>query len=277
MSQTPRSLILDLYGDYLRYVGPEVRLASITSLLGDFGVAPATVRVTMSRLKREEWFATRRVGRETAYALSKEMLDVLEDGRRRIFASPVEDWDGTWTMVIYQPSDSERHDRDRLRKALAWHGFGSLTTSTWLAPGDRRPAALTLRKGFSAEKIDILQCASDDQAADRDLARRCWDLDALAASYEEFIADHRPRLSNLAQLRGADALRARTAVIATFRHFPFLDPQLPADLQPAGWPGVEAHDLFRAIHAVLAPAAEEYVAEVLGVDVSAPVLVHDRS
>jgi phenylacetic acid degradation operon negative regulatory protein len=270
MSQTPRSLILDLYGDYLRYVGPEVRLSPLTALLEEFDIAPATVRVTMSRLRREGWFTTRRLGRETAYTLSDEMLGVLEDGRQRIFAPPSSDWDGAWTMVIYQLSESERHDRARLRKALSWHGFGSLTTSTWLAPGDRRREAAALTKDFSTEKIDILRCSSDGLDGDRDLASRCWDLEALAASYEEFNKANRPLLNDASRLTGADALRARTELIATFRHFPFLDPRLPTELRPADWPGVEAHTIFRAIHAALAPAAEGFVQQVIGAEVRAP-------
>lgn len=270
MTQTPRSLILDLYGDYLRYVGSEVRLSPLTALLEQFEVAPATVRVTMSRLRREGWFTTRRVGRETAYTLSDEMLGVLDDGRQRIFGPPDGEWDGGWTMVIYHLSESERHDRARLRKALSWHGFGPLTTSTWLAPGDRRKEAAALTGGFAAEKIDILRCTSDDLDGDRDLASRCWDLDSLAASYREFNDENRPLLASGPALTGADALRARIELIATFRHFPFLDPRLPIDLRPDVWPGVEAHEIFRTVHAALAPAAERFVSEIVGTPVNAP-------
>jgi len=271
MAQTPRSLILDLYGDYLRYVGPEVRLTPLTALLEDFGVTAPTVRVTMSRLRREGWFTTRRIGRETAYMLSDEMLAVLEDGRQRIFSPPAVGWDGAWTMVIYQLTESERHDRERLRKALSWHGFGPLTTSTWLAPGDRTAEAASLTQDFTSDKIDILHCSSRGIEADKVLAMRCWDLDKLAVSYAEFNEANRPLLDRAASLAGADALRARTALIATFRHFPFLDPRLPAELRPDGWPGVEAHTIFRTAHAAMADAAERYVADIVGSPVMVPL------
>lgn len=273
MAQTPRSLILDLYGDYLRYVGPEVKLSPLTTLLEVFDVAPATVRVTMSRLRREGWFSTRRIGRETAYTLSQEMLDVLEDGRQRIFAPAVVDWDGGWTMVIYQLTESERHDRARLRKALTWHGFGPLTTSTWLAPGDRRDEATTLTRGFSTEKVDILNCRTDGLESDKDLARRCWDLGSLAKSYDTFVADNRPMVARVASLTGSEALRVRTELIATFRHFPFLDPRLPAELRSKDWPGLEAYEIFRKIHSALGPAAKAFVEETLGEKVQFPANV----
>jgi phenylacetic acid degradation operon negative regulatory protein len=270
MAQTPRSLILDLYGDYLRYVGPEVRLSPLTSLLEVFDVAPATVRVTMSRLRREGWFTTRRLGRETAYTLSDEMLDVLEVGRKRIFGSPVVDWDGAWTMVIYQLSESERQERASLRKALSWQGFGPLITSTWLAPGDRRADAADLTKDVETDKIHILRCSSDGLEGDRDLARRCWDLDELASNYAEFNRDNRGLVDIAPSLQGVEALRARTELIATFRHFPFRDPRLPDVLRPADWPGIEAYRIFRAAHALLAPAAEACVSEIVGTHIKAP-------
>jgi phenylacetic acid degradation operon negative regulatory protein len=64
---SPRSLILDLFGDYLRYADAEVRLSHLTTLPGAFDIASPTVRVTMSRLRREHWFTTHRVGREMIY------------------------------------------------------------------------------------------------------------------------------------------------------------------------------------------------------------------
>jgi phenylacetic acid degradation operon negative regulatory protein len=61
-----------------------------------------------------------------------------------------------------------------------------------------------------------------------------------------------------------EALAARTDLISTFRHFPFEDPRLPADLCPPDWPGLRAHELFHTAHRALGPAARAYVSEVLG-------------
>ena len=162
MTVKPRSVILDLFGDYLRYVDAEVRLSHLTELVGAFDIAPSTVRVTLSRLRREGWFETRREGRETIYVLTPQMLEVLDEGRARIFAPPAETWIGTWTMVIYQMTESERQERNQLRKALAWHGFGPLTTSTWLAPGDRRKEMRSVIDGLTDEQVDVLSARPRD-------------------------------------------------------------------------------------------------------------------
>jgi len=270
MSFTPRALILDLFGDYLRYVDSEIRLGHLTTLFEAFEIAPATVRVTMSRLRREGWFTSRRLGRETVYTLSPHMLEVLDEGRRRIFAPASSPWDKSWTMVIYQLSEADRQGREQLRKELAWQGFGPLTTSTWLAPGDRRVDAHALTSEFPTAQIDVLRCTSDGLDHDRELAGRCWDLTTLAAEYEAFTVENRHLVQTAGTLVGSDALVERTRVITTFRHFPFKDPRLPQDLRPEAWPGVEAHEIFHGVHASLGLPARAYVAGVVGRDVPAP-------
>ena len=270
MTLKPRALILDLFGDYLRYVDAEGRLSHLTELLGAFDVAPPTVRVTLSRLRREGWFVTRREGRETVYTLTPEMLGVLDEGRERIFTAPADSWVGSWTMVIYQMTESERQERNQLRKALAWHGFGPLTTSTWLAPGDLRKEARTLVDEWTDEQVDVLACTSEGLDHDRELARRCWDLEELAREYEHFNDEHRHLTKGTRPAVGAGALVARTELISTYRHFPFRDPRLPPELRPEPWPGVEAFDIFRAAHAGLGAAVRAYVGGVLGRDVPEP-------
>jgi len=270
MSSKPRSLLLDMFGEYLRYLGRDVRLTQVTALLGEFGVAPATVRVTMSRLRNEGWFTSTRAGRETIYTLTDHMRQVLVEGRERIFAPSARDWSRNWTMVIYQMSESERLERNQLRKTLAWHGFGPLTTSTWLAPGDRRSEAREFVDELAGEQADFLTCQSEGLDHDRHIAARCWDLGSLANDYSEFNATHAPLLERAVDLVGADALLARTELISTFRHFPFRDPRLPAELRPSPWPGDEAHSLFRAGCDILGPEARAHVAAVVGADVPAP-------
>lgn len=52
-----RSLIFDLFGDYLRYRGGQVRLLALVALLDCFGIPEATARVAAARLRKEGWLA----------------------------------------------------------------------------------------------------------------------------------------------------------------------------------------------------------------------------
>jgi phenylacetic acid degradation operon negative regulatory protein len=268
----PRALILDVFGDYLRYVGSEVRAADLVSLLGVLGVEAATVRMTLSRLKGEGWFTTTRAGRETLYRLSDDILELLDEGRRRIFAPYQESWDGWWTQVVFQMPESDRAVREQLKKRLAWLGFGPLSASTWITPRSIRDDAFALVPEFPIATIDVLRSRTDDADVDRDLARRCWDLDALNADYSEFISGHLDLASRAGSMTGKAALAARTELVSTYRHFPFRDPSLPLALQPDGWRGAEAHAMFLEIHDALAIAATEYVSTVIREDIRVPLL-----
>ncbi len=201
MQWKPRALILDLFGDYLRYAGSEVRLADITELLAVFDIEAATVRVNLSRLRKEGWFTTRRVGRETVYSLTPHMLEILNEGRERIFRRRDEKWEGRWTMAIYQVPESERAVREQLRKQLAWHGFGQLSPSTWLSPHDLISEVREIAAEYPLAKVDALWCGTGDLAEDRDLAARCWDLEQLGADYRQFIRTYAALDDEAAQRR----------------------------------------------------------------------------
>jgi phenylacetic acid degradation operon negative regulatory protein len=266
MAETPRSLVLNLFGDYLRYAGGEIKLGELTELMVAFGMEPATVRVSMSRLKKEGWFTTRRQGRETVYVLSRHMLELLVHGRPRIFRRKAEPWSGRWTMVIYQVPESDRAVREQLRKQLAWAGFGQLSPSTWLAPHDLAKEARDLASRHGSARLDVLWCGSDDAEAARDLAARCWDLESLRGDYTDFLAAY-GHLDNEPGNRAKDgklALVERTRITDDFRRFPFRDPELPPELQPPNWPGPAAFNLFSRVHGQLGPQARAFVEGVIG-------------
>jgi phenylacetic acid degradation operon negative regulatory protein len=260
----PRSLILDIFGDYLAIVGTEVRAGDLVGMLGAVGIEPATSRMTLSRLKQEGWFTTRRIGRETLYRLSDHLVEILDEGRGRIFESYQQDWDGWWTQLVFQLPESDRALREQLKKRLSWLGFGPLTPSTWLSPRRQRAHALALRGEFPAIDIDVLDVRTDDADEDRSLARRCWDLAALNADYRDFMSAHEKLAASAESLDGRAAFTARIELVSTYRHFPFRDPSLPVELRPPGWQGAAAHELFLSLHDALAPAAGEYVADVVG-------------
>jgi phenylacetic acid degradation operon negative regulatory protein len=266
MDWKPRAVILDLFGDYLRYAGGEVKLADITELLAVFEVEAATVRVNLSRLRKEGWFTTRRVGRETVYSLTPHMLEILDEGRERIFRRRDDAWEGRWTMAIYQVPESERAVREQLRKQLAWHGFGQLSPSTWLSPHDLISEVRQIAAENPLAKVDALWCGTGDPQEDRDLAARCWDLEQLGKDYEHFINTY-AALNDEAANAGKDgrtALIERMRIIGDYRRFPFRDPYLPRELQPEDWPSTQAHNLFGAVHRQLGPAATEFAAGIIG-------------
>lgn len=241
----PRSIVIDLCGDYVRYHGGSISLGGMTRLLGAFDVTEDNVRVVMSRLRREGFFETRRDGRNTRYAITPRTLRFLDEGRDRIFARSKEPWDGNWHMVIYQVPESERASRERLRKGLAWLGFGPLAASTWLSAHERRIQVAELFAEEAVARVDQLAARSQGVEEDRALAARCWDLGQLSADYQTWIGQWQDHTG--AELDDRAALVTRTRLVHSYRKFPFADPDLPAELLPAGWPGDRAYSLFLAL------------------------------
>lgn len=261
-----RSLVFDLFGDYLRYRGGEVRLRGLIALMDCFDVPEPTVRVVVTRLRKEGWLDSRRDGRETVYVLTGEAWRLLDEGRARIFARESGPWDGQWHMVIYSVPETERALREQLRKRLTWLGFGSLSAAVWLSPHDRIEQVRASFADHPAVRLDTFRSRTDDIAADRDMAARSWDLVELNRDYAQLLDRYRPRLAGYRadDLQGRQALVERTRLIHDYRLFPFRDPDLPPELLPEGWSGRAAHEVFLEAHGLLRAPAEACVDELIG-------------
>lgn len=264
-----RSLIFDLFGDYLRYHGGSVELRALSELMRCFDVPQATVRVVVGRMRREGWFAASRDGRTARYALTDAAWKLLDQGRARIFERAFGRWDRHWHMVVYSVPEPERAVRDRLRKRLSWLGFGPLDASVWLSPHDRTGQLLDEFGEEPSVQLDVFRSRSAGAAADRGLAARCWDLAQLASDYTAFERRYRDRLPayRAGQVCGREALIERMHLVHDYRMFPFRDPDLPPELAPAHWPGPAAHELFQQAHRLLRVPAETYVSRIVHGDI----------
>ena len=262
----PRAIVWDLFGDHLRYIdNGRVRMRALNQLLELFGVGESTTRVVLSRMRREGWFTTCREGRQTSYALTGRSIRMLDEGRTRIFDRGRDDWDGIWRTVIYAVPEQSRGERDRVRRTLAWHGFGPLAAATWISPHPRLETVRNALAGLSATRMDLLESRALSRAADREMAFRCWDLDGLGREYIELISGYEklPAASELAAWPGPEALRQQVELVASYRALPFRDPDLPAALLPEGWPGRRAHELFTAAHDALHGPAEVFIRDIV--------------
>lgn len=268
-----RALVFDLFGDYLRYRGGEVYLRALVALMGCFDVPEATVRVVVTRLRREGWLTSRRDGRETVYALSGAAWDMLDEGRERIFHRESGPWDGQWHTVIYSVPETERALREQLRKKLAWLGFGPLTSSVWLSPHDRLDQVRAAFVDEPAVRLDTFGSRSAGPTDDRDIAGRAWDLDELHRDYTDLLERYRPRIPayRAGEPDGVEALVERMQLITDYRRFPFRDPDLPPELLPPSWSGRAAHEMFLEAHGLLREPAEACVDELI----SLPAAISD--
>jgi phenylacetic acid degradation operon negative regulatory protein len=243
-----RSLLITVLGEYALPRAAPVWTSVLVEALGLLGVAEKSARQALARSAAEGWVRPVRFGRRVRWELTGPGQTLLTDGARRIysFGRPARAWDGRWLLVLVSIPDSKRDLRHRLRTQLAWAGFGALSAGVWVSPDPgREPEARAILAGLGlADAAMSFLGAYGAVGRQESVARQAWDLDAVSARYQDFI----DTFAAAAPAAGADFLIAQTRLVHAWRRFPFLDPQLPADLLPSGWTGTTAAQLFRSRH-----------------------------
>ncbi len=252
----PNSFIFTLYGDLVhRHVTEgSLWIGGLVRLMAPFGLSEAAVRQAVSRMSRQGWLSAHRTGNRAYYA-------VTDRGRRRIeglsprIYGPVVEWDGRWRMLTYSVAEAQRERRDRLRKELTVLGWAPLSSSTWLSPRDAMEDVREIVESAGvADNIDLFVSDYAGPRSDRELLSKCWDLEAIASAYRDFIHMYEPRLARERERGGLsqeEAFVERLWLVHDYRKFTYVDPGLPSTLLPAHWPGTTAAALFREYYAAI--------------------------
>ncbi|MBC5824005.1 MAG: phenylacetic acid degradation operon negative regulatory protein PaaX [Candidatus Eremiobacteraeota bacterium] len=277
----PRSMLFTLFGDYAYPSEREVWLGSLVLLGRELGIAAGATRSAVARLARAGWIRARKSKNRSHYGLTEAGRRLIEEGTQRIYHSGEQDWDGTWCLLLYSIPETKRMLRDRVRKRLAWLGFGALGGGAYASARDMGGPASALVEGFGVGAFaSIFTAKLRGPERDADLVRRCWDLPVIAHHYERFIDHYAPRYRRDAArltagtLSDEDAFAARFALTHDFRRFPFVDPDLPDSLLPENWAGTRARRLFEDYHRKLARGALRHFNAVLRVERIPPSSAH---
>ncbi|MET3425047.1 phenylacetic acid degradation operon negative regulatory protein [Actinoplanes tereljensis] len=256
---SPQGLAVTLMADYTLRTRAWLPTAAIVALLTESGVSPAGARTAISRLARRGVLEGHRQGRRSSYRLTAAAGTFLAIGGSAIAgAAGAPPWEEQWTLIAFSLPQQEGSLRRGLRDQLRWLGYAPLYDGLWISPHDlgektrARLAELTLGTltVFRARHVEI-------DAAIRRNPLDAWDTGQIARHYESFIERWRPALPRT--LTGAEAVRARTEVMDTYRRLPVLDPHLPIRLLPRGWLREPARELFTSVYDGLADVAEEHV------------------
>ncbi len=269
-----KSLIVTVFGDAIAPHGGAVWLGSLIALLAPFGVNERLVRTAVLRLSRESWLAARPLGRRSYYSLTESGRLRFEDAHRRIYAGGAPGagagWSGEWHLVILSPTLLSAAERERLKRELAWLGFGPLTPHLLAHPSPDGEALSHLLQHLGlASKVVVLRARSDALTrggAMRDLVGAAWDLNELARAYHDFLELFRPVLRALEQggaLDPAACFLIRVLLIHAYRRVLLRDPELPEALLPRDWAGTAARQLCRDIYGRAAEPAERHIMALL--------------
>ena len=261
-------MLFTLFGDYVYPEGGEIWLGSLVAIGRALGMSEVAVRSAVARLARERWIVARRRGRRSFYRLSPAGKALIEEGTQRIYRADGRAWDGAWCLLSYSIPESKRALRDRMRKQLAWLGFGQLASGTYVAPRDVSLHVHRLAQRLGADgfaRTFIARGAGG--TSDQHLVSQCWDIRRIARAYQRFLRRYGPLYARdrarktRRRLSQANAFIVRFALTHDFRRFPFIDPDLPRRLLPKDWAGARARKLFEDYHAMLTEGALRYFAD----------------
>jgi len=205
-----------------------------------------------------------RHGRHSSYRLTEAAAAHLAAGGRWVVASTgrAHPWDGQWTLVAFSLPQDGSVQRRALRGQLRWLGYAPLYDALWISPHGLTDKAKAQLKQLTLGTMTVFRSRQVELGASttRD-PLEAWDIAAIAHEYETFILRWNSALPGIrsGKLRGAEAVRARTEIMDTYRRFAILDPQLPIRLLPAGWLREPAAGVFAAVYDGLADAAQEHV------------------
>ncbi len=262
----PQHLIVTLLGEYWFGRKEHLPSAGLVALVNEFGITATSARAALSRLARRGLLESTKDGRATFYGLTLRAKAVLDTGLRRTMSFGLDDrpWGGSWVVVIFSVPEDQRDVRHVLRTRLRWLGFAPLYDGAWVSPRADPVAAASLLQELEIASGTVLvsRVAHVINGGDPLAA---WDLDALRASYDDFVARFAPLQDRTrrGKVDVAEALVARTQVMDEWRQFPNLDPELPEDALPAGWPRTEARQIFASVYDALGPLAELRVQQIL--------------
>lgn len=257
----PRRLILTLYGLYARDKHNWLSVNSVVRLMADLGVDSASVRSSISRLKRRGVVAPLKVGTSVGYSLSPEALEIVREGDVRIFGPERASDTGDLVLVVFSVPESERDRRHQLRTELTRLGFGTVSPGTWVAPGALHDVTVrVLAARGLAPYADIFRASYEHFGNLADRVHKWWDLDAIQAEYAEFISTFEGVLMSwrTSEQRPRHAYECYIPMLTVWRRLPYLDPGLPLAVLPENWSGQRAAELFADLDALLRHPAREH-------------------
>lgn len=264
------SLIITVFGDVVMPRGGHIWLGSLIQLLAPLDINERLIRTTVSRLADDQWLTSQAYGRRANYGLTPGGLRRFEEASRHIYAAQAPLWDRRWRLIL-TVGEMDARERDRVRKALFWRGFGMISPGCYVHPSADLSAAFDalLAEGLAESMKKLMPMVAAESrfgpsASDNDMVSRAWNLESLVKSYLGFCKQYQPILESLrtdihGAINGPTALLLRILLIHDYRRLLLRDPELPAVLVPHDWPGQRARLLCRELYRRLLPASEAYL------------------
>lgn len=247
-SASARSLLLTILGEFVMPRHGEMWTGSLIEALSSLGVEEKSARQALSRSAAEGLVESERHGRKVRWQLTEAGDRLLHEGAERIYAfmRRPHTWDGRWLVLTAGVPETQRRLRHRLRTKLTWLGLGSPAPGLWVVPDASKEAEVreVVRELDLADRAYAWTGPSAGIGDTSKIITAAWDLDDVEKRYVRFIEGFEGR----AAATDREAFVNQVLLIQEWRRFPFLDPDLPAELLDHAWPGPRAAAVFHDLH-----------------------------
>ena len=260
------SLIVTIFGDSLLPRGGAIALGSLIELAAPFGINERLVRTATARLAQDGWLTARRVGKRSEYRLTEDGRAQFAEATARIYGEAGANWSGRWTLLVLPSLPAAQ--RQRLRRELAWQGYGELSSGVFAHPqlralGDGGGGGSNGTRAEWPAGTLVFDADLAAPATDAVLIEEGWDLQALAQRYRTFVSRFERVLKALsAPPSPQTGFVLRTLLIHEYRRLHLRDPLLPERVLPPEWPGTRAALLCRSLYGAVFAASETHLSRV---------------
>ena len=258
------SLIITVFGDCVSQHSGSIWLGSLIRALAPLGINERLVRTSVFRLVNDGWLAVRKIARRSYYSFTDSGKSQFERVARRIYQAEQLEWDNGWTLLVLSSVPTEK--KDDLRKKLLWQGFGQLGHDLFAHHRFDNPSLdEILNETDSMNDVVILHAEAREfpsRMALKTLAQEKWGIAELEGRYKRFLVIFRPVLDAIIKKTKIDpevCFLLRILLIHEYRRILLKDHDLPIELLPSGWPGLNARNLTVNLYARLTPKAEEFI------------------
>jgi phenylacetic acid degradation operon negative regulatory protein len=222
--------------------------------------SPDQVRSCFRRLEAEGLFTREGGGRTAVYRATEQGMSAVGDNVERTRLAYAQDmagrtWDRRWHLVAFGVPEARRSARDALRDRLLALGGAAVESGLYVSP---HPWEKDVHS--SAEHLDLVgeitMASTDDldiggERDPREIARKLWPIDDLAARYTAICDEYSPVVDLLEDMRARHEKMPDTTFLpgalgmaVTFMDCFGDDPLLPPELLPRPWPGRTARQLI---------------------------------
>lgn len=264
------SLIISVFGDAVLPRGGRIWLGSLIQLLAPLDMSDRLIRTAVFRLVKEEWMHAETMGRRADYTLTPAGKKRFEESASHIYAAASPAWDHQWRLIL-NVGEIDAKQRERLKRALFWQGFGVVGSDCFVHPSadlsSVMEALTTDGMGHLRQHLIPLtatQDASPWTAKNADMVQHAWNLKQLSDAYTLFTKQYQPILAHIktaTDVSDESQFLLRTLLIHDYRRLLLRDPELPDELLPADWAGQKARQLCGELYLQLLSPSERHISK----------------